>query len=485
MRRYLIVATSVMLVLIMVWGSGDALSSPGSEENKGLSYLHRSASGDQRPLSPVVDAADRLKAAGILDSPYFGGLYVDERTGTVHIGLTRMEGEHTEFIEAIVSKVEGVNVEFFEARFTMRELLTMESQIRRLFPPDQVFAFVDVFTNSVIFALKELTPARIAAIWEVVGEEAPIQIYEGWEFVPYRTGRHRPLLGGIQLATNLGPSTLGFPAVAGQDLGFVMTGHAGGVGDPVWQPTISTENYVGTIGANPLGHRFSDAAFVPSTVDIVPLVWPQRGIYGWAASYHTSPGVVVGKEGIATGYTEGIIAGYVSFWHDGRYLFHQVLATYESAPGDSGGPVFVFPVPPGDPNVVAIAGALVGEATIGGQVFSVYSPIEGIAYDLDLETPFSIQGVTGLVWDAYSGYPLQNAQIEVEGTGYWVYSDSGGYYEILLAPGTYTLTGSYPLFYSKAYTVEVVQGEFTTRNFALDPMYPGYPIPEDEEISAL
>jgi len=183
MRRSLIVVTGVMLVTIMVWGSGGALSSPGSGETEGLSYLHPSASGDQRPLSPVHDAASRLSTAGALDPAYFGGLYVDERTGTVHIGLTRMEGEHTELIKAIVSEVEGAKVEFFEVRFTMRELGTMELQIRRLFGPDRVVTLVDIWNNSVIVALKDLTPADVAAIWEAVGEEAPIQIYDGWELV--------------------------------------------------------------------------------------------------------------------------------------------------------------------------------------------------------------------------------------------------------------------------------------------------------------
>jgi len=253
-----------------------------------LAYLHPSGPRGV-PLSRAVEAADRLKAAGALDSAYFAGLYVDERTDTVHIGLTKMEGEHTEFIEAIVSQVEGVNVEFFEARFTMRELMTMQLQITRLFPTDVVF--VDIWNNSVIVALKELTPESVATIWKVVGDEAPIQIYQGG-IAQDRTGRHRPLLGGIQLATDLGSSTLGFPAVAGEDLGFVMTGHAGEVGDRVWQPSRWVWNRVGTISASPPGHGFSDAAFVPNT-NIDPLVWPDRNIVSWSASYETPTGTPV------------------------------------------------------------------------------------------------------------------------------------------------------------------------------------------------
>ena len=87
-------------------------------------------------------------------------------------------------------------------------------------------------------------------------------------------------------------------------------------------------------------------------------------------------------------------------------------------------------------------------------------------------------GVDGLVYDAYTGWPLSGAAVEVlHETGKVAYTNSGGYYEIVLPPGTYTLTASYPTFYEKTHTVEVVEGEYTTRHFALDPKFPGYPIP--------
>lgn len=186
MRRSLIVVSGLVLIIVMVLGSGGALSSPGSEENKGPGYLYP-YDFDNRPLSPVVDAANRLQAAGALDNAYYGGLYVDERAGTVHIGLTRMEGEHTEVIKAIVSEVEGVKVEFFEVSFTMRELATMERQIVDLFGP-RVLTLVDIWNNSLIVALNDLTPGDVAHIWEAVGEDAPIQICDGWEFTEDRTG---------------------------------------------------------------------------------------------------------------------------------------------------------------------------------------------------------------------------------------------------------------------------------------------------------
>jgi hypothetical protein len=191
MRRYLIAAAGVMLAVIMVLGSG-ALSSPGSEENKGLGYLHPSAS-DYLGRSWELWPGGRLWTSGALDTAYYGGSYVDAQTGTmpmtatIHIGLTVMEGEHTEFIKAIAGEVEGVKVEFFEVRFTMRELATMQRQIMDLFGP-RVLTLVDVPNNSLIVALNDLTPADVAAIWGAVGEEAPIQICDGWEIALDKTG---------------------------------------------------------------------------------------------------------------------------------------------------------------------------------------------------------------------------------------------------------------------------------------------------------
>jgi len=91
-------------------------------------------------------------------------------------------------------------------------------------------------------------------------------------------------------------------------------------------------------------------------------------------------------------------------------------------------------------------------------------------------------GVEGLIYDSYTGWPLAG-WVEVHETGQVVYADSAGYYQVLLPPGTYTLTASYPMFYDKTYNVQVAQDEFTTRNFALDPWYPGFPIPEDDPDS--
>ena len=474
MRRSLVVLSAVLLVFAIVWGGSGVLSSPESEEV------------NQADLPPEVwENADKLGEAGAaLRAARLGslgiplaGIYVDAWTATIHVGLTEVADEYTAPIEAIVAQVEGVNLEFFEARFTELELGRLKAQIEASFlricsPAEQgvplVCTGVDIRNNGLVVFLREIRPEYVAAIREVVGDEVPIEFVEG-EVNLDRTGKHRPLLGGIQLATDLGTSTLSFQATAGGESGFVMTGHAGDIGDRVWQPSRWIWNRVGTISADPPGTGYSDAAFVPNS-DIDPLVWPDRNIVDWSASYETEVGTPVNIEGITSGGTSGIIAWrYINFIVDYTYyLYGQVIATYESEPGDSGAPTFQTDAQ-GNAIILGTHWGAAGD-------YAIYSPVEGIAFDLELDG-LPLQGVGGLVFDSYSGWPLQGAEVLVHETGHVAYSAPGGSYRILLGPGAYTLTAVYPLVDEETRTVQVVSGEFATLSFALDPMYPGYPIP--------
>ena len=86
-------------------------------------------------------------------------------------------------------------------------------------------------------------------------------------------------------------------------------------------------------------------------------------------------------------------------------------------------------------------------------------------------------GVDGLVYDAYTGWPVSGAAVEVHETGKVAYTDSGGYYKIVLPPGSYTLTASYPTLEDKTYTVVVYPNRLTRRDFVLEQEYSGMPIP--------
>lgn len=502
MRRSLIALLTVLAVSVMVWVGSAVPSSPESQEVSQESSIPAEVWENQDRLT---EASAKLRSAGLASLGIsLAGIYVDPWTATIHVGLTEMVAEYSAPIEAIVKQVEGVNVEFFQARFTQTELRRLQIRVERSFlgvsSADMAWLYciedpdgrdqlrsefrnvterrlaehdvpltlvgVDIRNNGLLIGLTEIRPEYVGAIREVVGDEVPIEFVEG-EVNLDRTGRHRPLLGGIKLSTDLGASTLSFQATAGGESGFVMTGHAGGVGDRVWQPSRWIWNRVGTISADPPGSRYSDAAFVPNS-DVDPLIWPDRNIVDWSASYETHVGDLVMMEGITTDGTAGTIEFLHITFVGSTYLYGQVIATYESEPGDSGAPTFQTDAQ-GNAIVLGTHLGVAGD-------YAVYSPVEGIAFDLELDG-LPLQGVTGLVFDSYWGYPLQGAEVWVHETGHLVYSKSGGSYRILLGPGTYTVTGGYPLFYEETRTVQVVSGQFATLNFSLDPICPGCPIP--------
>ena len=92
----------------------------------------------------------------------------------------------------------------------------------------------------------------------------------------------------------------------------------------------------------------------------------------------------------------------------------------------------------------------------------------------------AVCGVEGLVGDAATGYPLPYSTVNAYQGNQLKGSNSTnqyGQHQIRLAPGEYNVSASHMGFYDKNYTVVVTENGFTTRNFQLTPMFPGFPIP--------
>ncbi|MBT9171801.1 MAG: hypothetical protein DDT21_00174 [Syntrophomonadaceae bacterium] len=384
--------------------------SPGPQKQKFRAPLF-----SRQEVSEKLASAD-LAAKGIS----LAGFYVDAQTCTIYVGLTEIKDNYTKPIKAKVNKVEGVKLEFFKARFTEAELSNLQDKIEmeflgissadieKLNGEDEAIRnemrkqlggrtknrlaetnipltliAVDIKNNGLKVGLKEIKPQYVEAIRQVVGTEVPIEFIEGEVTLDStKTSRHRPMLGGIQVTTPAGSSTLGFRATRHDGtVGFVMTGHAGWVGTEVWQPTRVSNNSVGIITVNPPGPRFSDAAFVP-TANVVPAIWPGRSIIGWRSSFSTPPGTPPGTpvrmEGKTSCGTTGIVRSInVTVWCPIFGTLHrQVLATYARAGGDSGAPTFGVDGA-GNAIIFGIHSGLAGS-------YAFYSPVEGVANDLAL-----------------------------------------------------------------------------------------------------
>jgi hypothetical protein len=518
MKRSLVVLLAVLAVSVMVWvGSGV----PSPPESQGVTQRLSIPAEVWENQDRLDEAHAKLRSAGFGGAGMIlAGVYVDDATATIYVGLTEMADKYTAPIEAIVGQVEGVNVEFFEARFTETELRGLQIRVEESFlavssadmttlycmenPDDRdrlrsefksmtarrlaehgvplTLVGVDIRSNGLLIGLTEISPEYVAAIRKVVGDEVPIEFMEG-EPEPLNTGRERPLQGGIQLETIEGiyvqQSTLSFQATRDGVLGFVMTGHAGEVGYEVWQPYEHGNNYVGTISANPTGARYGDAAFVPSSHMDPNLelgrVWEDRDVFNWEPSYETNLGDDVMMEGAASGHTSGEIYQLhvtVCYRDSGQRLYGQVLATFDCTHGDSGGTVFCID---GGGNTIVL-GNLSGGMSDDDDDYAIYSPMEGIVFDLELDAEFLVQGVTGTVFDSDSGYPLQGAEVLVQGIDYVVYSGPDGSYRVLLGPGNYSLTADFPPFYEeRTRSTKVLPGEFAELNFFLPPAEPEDP----------
>jgi hypothetical protein len=219
--------------------------------------------------------------------------------------------------------------------------------------------------------------------------------------------RHRPIVGGHQISTSTVLCTLGFNAVRHGASGFVTNSHCtnsrGGVEGTVFHlPDISgISNRIGvetvdpfffTGGPCPSGKRcrYSDTAFVQRdagvTASLGRLARPVPGSLTWngrdnfrivKAAIFPVLGQTLTKVGRTTGRTQGVVTATcanVNVISTNVTMLCQHQASYSSALGDSGSPVFRVTNNP-QPNDVILHGIHWGS----GGTFSSYGSIGGAA----------------------------------------------------------------------------------------------------------
>ncbi len=369
--------------------------------NQNHANLVRWIDGSYKQVTPIalinnlrlIEVTRRLHKANLFGpDTLYAGHYADPTTGTIYIGFKELKEEITKNISTEVNKVEGIKVKFFSACFTLKELEDFQNKIlielkESLKEVPITYIATCIFKNSLIVGVRELKTKYTDAISNFLGRDAPV-IFEKGSFEPLsKTSRYRPsLLGGIQIWTTKGNSTLGFRAVHNNgDVGFVMTGHAGWVGTQVFQPNSGVNNLVGSITVNPQGWRRSDAAFVRLGPNVVinDVIWPNRQVVGWLEYCFTPVGTWVYHEGATRDFTRvGTIRRLnvtITDHPDFGILLSQVETSFDANTGDSGGPVYI----PSSGGNVQILGVIAGRSVdTGGRVY--YSPIDGIWWDLNL-----------------------------------------------------------------------------------------------------
>ncbi len=244
------------------------------------------------------------------------------------------------------------------------------------------------------------------SIKSLIGEDLPIKVGKGFltrHDCPSRTSDCDPEWGGIKIQSGSTLSTLTIPAtnIDGKE-GFIMSSHAiggTGTGQTIGQATSS--RIVGTVITNPsLVNRTSDSAFVEldqgiSGEELIFNLPQAYNVIGTKTSSDTPIGTNVRFMGLTSGEREGEIIDKGLTVTDAFGVLHdQVAVDYIAFSGDSGAPVFST-----GSNDVYFYGIHVGDlcfgvpdfspatdcVLLGGTLFTVYSPWEGIKNELSVE----------------------------------------------------------------------------------------------------
>jgi streptogrisin B len=173
-----------------------------------------------------------------------------------------------------------------------------------------------------------------------------------------RDDEFRPLIGGVQIQRvaqqTYGVSTLGFAAEDdGGNEGYVVSGHLGGGGDTptpvgleIWQPRVEGSYDVGEVERT--GGTYADASWVPYD-DVEAMMYICGGedyeILRPVTDYREEPdeGDTVFKTGIGTDLRMGTVEGMINVNSPAHgTLYDQYYASYTSAGGDSGSPVYIY-----------------------------------------------------------------------------------------------------------------------------------------------
>jgi hypothetical protein len=345
----------------------------------------------------MISDADDLFAAVGTRVPAFGGMFVNEDKNTLYVYMVPGQPGDIDSLEQAVTDVFGPRqeqIEMITGQYSFLQLSDWHDRmIDMLSIPGVVLTDIDHFTNRLTVGI-ESSDVAAGVEAELVALGIPLEAVNIEEMSPVEPDQTlesgwRPLVGGIQI-TNSKPArpgicTLGFTAIlkggAGAH-GFVTNSHCtNSAGDGAGAPGIPATLFFQPGGGTPVGVvtvdpcyagvptcrkfifrcptsricRYSDSAFARLTVGtggiLGRIARPTFNGIAWNGVDHFTitnridyplAGATVQKVGITTGWTEGTVNHVCARLRSGdsRTLLCQYGASYRTAGGDSGAPVF-------------------------------------------------------------------------------------------------------------------------------------------------
>jgi hypothetical protein len=383
MHRKMIVSVIVLSALLVM----PITSNTG---NVAISAGNSNPAASPGPSQPnEFETPDDRLAAVARQVPGFGGMFFDQ-DGILQVYMLGQKGPLSEALTAFLDDVitrevgrgERLSQKGFEIREGKYDFLDLHRWQRQMAPavlslPGVVFTDIDDTTNRLRIGITDL-PGRVGAVEEIldtlgIPREAAL-INETKPVWPELQSRRRPLRGGLQINYGNFLCTLGFIAIRQGVTGIVTNSHCtntqGGVeGTKYHQPSFSFFSQVAeeivdptyfTGGSCPAGRRcrFSDSSFARiggvdtgSALGTIAapngsVTWNGIDIFNITAEGSVTVGQPVLKVGRTTGRTHGSITHTCVAINQANSIFTQFCqnrASYSSAGGDSGSPVFRVP----------------------------------------------------------------------------------------------------------------------------------------------
>ncbi len=345
--------------------------------------------------------------------PGFGGMFLDGDTLKIYLTNPSQKAAAIRAISAVfgVERIPVGGVQVLQATYGFAQLSQWHNRMGVLFQISGVILTdIDESANrlkvgvvsSTHFVVVEVQLARLG----IPRGAVDIVVMEPIVFAATLRDRIRPIEGGIQIAFGVYACTLGFNGIRSSVEGFVVNSHCtdkqGGVEDTKhYQPTVATDNFIGTEIADPLYTkekcppgtrgkvcRYSDSAYDRRdsgvTANLGFIARPDgvntgsltiAGTFRIVSEGPSVKGDVVNKVGRTTGWTQGKVTDTcvnVSVLGSRIMQRCQDIVSAGVGGGDSGSPVFALAS--GDD--VQLRGILWG-GNMSGTVF-VYSPIANI-----------------------------------------------------------------------------------------------------------
>lgn len=363
---------------------------------------------------------DAMTVAATKDVPSFGGAYVDEKTGAVHVWLTRPAAAGAARARAAMASGLGVaaggtDTVIHQADYSFAQLKSWHDRVTDLLStPGVTMTDVDERTNRVTVGVDdparaaELVTSRLAGLGI---PRAAVTVVSATAATPTLRDQTRPLTSGTQIQSEatLPICTLGFIAVRNVgEVGFVTNSHCsltrGAVDSGRYWQASRPGNDSGVIGIETVDPRLtggfgctrgricrrSDSNFVSSDSGVrlgqiarppaSSTNWNGTDLYRITAVGRTANGRTVTKVGRTTGNTSGTVVRSCVARNVADSLITmlcQDMAAMTTAPGDSGSPVFEVTNSPST-NDVRLVGIHWGSGTLDGVQTATFSPFEQV-----------------------------------------------------------------------------------------------------------